>query len=294
MKSTEVALIINQDASRATARMKTLHSLARKHKLKLKIGDGPDLDYTIREALKNKKIKRLIIGGGDGTISLAASLIHRYARRVELAILPVGTANYYAKSLGLTRNLARNFEIAMHGEPEKRHLCRVNNRHFLLGLNIGVTSKMFDEVTDEAKQRFGRIAYLRGIFRVFRRVTPPDITVKANGETKVYASAELVVLNQYLDDPVPIMPRVKGSEPYFEIIFYGLGNSKLSPVFAVVIYALTLGRNQKYLKRIKTTQAEITTKKPQPVAVDGDSLEKTPISVELLERPVTFMRAEIR
>jgi diacylglycerol kinase (ATP) len=291
MKPSEIALIVNQDSSRATSRMRIIHELARKHKLKLKICDGPDLDYTIRETLKNRSIKRLIIGGGDGTVSLAASLIHRQSRRVELAILPVGTANYYAKSLGLVRSLTKNFDIAMGGECENRHLCRVNNRHFLLGLNIGVTSKMFDEVTDEAKQRFGKIAYIRGIVRVLRKVNAPDITVKANGKVQEYTSAELVVLNQYLDDPVPIMPRVRGSEPYFEIIFYGLGNSKLSPLFAVIIYALTLGRNQKYLKRIKTTHAVITTKKSQPVAVDGDSLEKTPITVESLEKPVRFVRS---
>ena len=85
------------------------------------------------------------------------------------------------------------------------------------------------------------------------------------------------------------MPEVKGSEAYFEIITYGLGRNKLSPLFAVVIFALTLGHNQKYLKRIKATKATIRSNKPQPVAIDGDSLEQTPVDIELIQKPIKFV-----
>lgn len=287
-----IALIVNQDAGKAPAKMKLLSKLARSHSLKLKFCDGPDLDYTIRQALENKKTKRLIIGGGDGSVSLAASLIRRVNPKVELAILPVGTANYYAKSLGIGRNIHKAFETALGSEKEKRHICQANKRDFLLGVNIGATSRMFSEVTSEDKQRFGKIAYLRGLLQVLNQVDAPDVTVTANGEKKEYVSTELVVLNQHIQEPVHLTPKVSGSEPYFEIITYGLGNGKLSPLIGVVIFAVTFGRNQKYLKRIKATKAKIETKKPVPVAIDGDSLEKTPVEIELVKKPIVFVRSE--
>jgi diacylglycerol kinase family enzyme len=255
------------------------------------MSDGSDIDSVIRETLKNKKLKRLIIGGGDGTISLAASLVRRINPKVEIAVLPLGTANYYARSLGLQRSLTQAFNVATNGEVEQRHLCRVNKRDFLIGVNVGATSQMFSEVTDDDKKRFGKIAYFKGIFKVLLTVSPTDLTVKVNGKKNEFNSTELVVLNQYIDEPVKLTPEVKGTEPYFEIVTYGLGKSKLSPLFGVVIFAITFGKNQKYLKRIKATKAVISSRKQQPVAVDGDSLERLPLKIELIKKPVKFIIA---
>lgn len=287
----DVALIVNQDAGKAPAKMKMISKLARQYKLKLKFCDGPDLDYSLRKALENKNLKRIIIGGGDGSISLAASLVRRINPKVKVAVLPVGTANYYAKSLGLSRSLTKAFAVSMGDSTEDRHLGQANKRDFLLGLNIGATSRMFAEVTDEDKKRFGKMAYARGIVRTLLRAEAPDVIIKANGKTYEYTSTELIVLNQHIQEPVKIMPDVKGSESYFEIITYGLGKTKWSPIFAIIIFAITFGHNQKYLKRIRATEAVIKTKNSQPVAIDGDSLGQTPVEVRMHKKPVTFICA---
>jgi diacylglycerol kinase (ATP) len=291
VKAQEIQLIVNQDAGRVPAKMKLLSKLSKQYDLKLKMCDGPDLDSTIRDALKNRKLKRIIIGGGDGSVSLAASLVRRKRPNVEIAILPLGTANYYARSLGVTKNLTQAFEVATGNITEERHICSANKRDFLIGVNVGATSQMFSEVTDEDKKRYGKLAYFNGIFKVLFRASAPDLEVIVNGEKHVYTSTELVVLNQYMPESIHITPKVHGSEPYFEIITYGMGNSSLSPLFAVAMFVISFGRNQKYLKRIRATKAEIRSRKQQLVAIDGDSIEKLPLKIELVKKPVTFVRA---
>jgi YegS/Rv2252/BmrU family lipid kinase len=284
-----IVLIVNQDAGKVPARMAELRKLAKHYKLKLTMVSGQDIDYEIREALKNKRLKRIIVGGGDGTISKAASLILRKNNKIELAVLPLGTANYYAKSLGVKRSLGKAFSVAINGKTENRHLCRANKREFLIGLNIGTTSRMFSEVTDEEKQRFGKLAYFKGVFKVLLNATPPDLEVKANGIKKRYTSTEMVILNQHIQDSFKLTPEVSGGDPYFEIITYGLGRNKLSPLFAVIVFALSFGRNQKYLKRIKTTKATIKSNKKHSVAIDGESLGSLPLRIELIKKPVIFV-----
>jgi YegS/Rv2252/BmrU family lipid kinase len=286
-----VALLVNQDAGRVPACMAELRKLAKHYKLKLVMVSGQDIDYEIRQALKNKHLKRLIIGGGDGSISRAASLILRKNNKIELAVLPLGTANYYAKSLGVKRSLEKAFEVAIHGKTEKRHLCRANKQEFLIGVNIGTTSRMFHEVTDDDKQRFGKLAYFKGVFKVLLNATPPDLEVRANNIKKRYTSTEMVILNQHIQESVKLTPEVKGRDPYFEIITYGLGRNKLSPLFAVIVFALSLGKNQKYLKRIKTTKATIKSNKKHSVAIDGESLGSLPLRIELIKKPVIFVRS---
>ena len=291
MRTQEIQLIVNQDAGKVPAKMKLLTKLAKENGLRLKMCDGPDLDSTIRDALKNRKLKRIIIGGGDGSVSLVASLVRRKKPDIEIAILPLGTANYYARSLGVTRNLTQAFDVALGGYTEQRHLCSANKKDFLIGVNVGATSQMFSEVTDEDKKRYGKLAYFSGLAKVLFRSSAPDIEVRANGKKYFYTSTELVVLNQYMPDSIHMTPKVSGAEPYFEIITYGLGNNSLSPLFAVVIFALSLGRNQKYLKRIRATKAEIRSRKKQPVAIDGDNIERLPLKIELIKKPVTFVSA---
>jgi len=291
VRTQEIQLIVNQDAGKVPAKMKLLTKLAKENGLRLKMCDGPDLDSTIRDALKNRKLKRIIIGGGDGSVSLVASLVRRKKPDIEIAILPLGTANYYARSLGVTRSLTQAFDVALGGYTEQRHLCSANKKDFLIGVNVGATSQMFSEVTDEDKKRYGKLAYFSGLAKVLFRSSAPDIEVRANGKKYFYTSTELVVLNQYMPDSIHMTPKVSGAEPYFEIITYGLGNNSLSPLFAVVIFALSLGRNQKYLKRIRATKAEIRSRKKQPVAIDGDNIERLPLKIELIKKPVTFVSA---
>jgi diacylglycerol kinase family enzyme len=289
-KPDEISLIVNQDSGRVPAKMRSLSKISKQKNLKLKLCDGADLDSTIREALKNKKLKRIIIGGGDGTVTKAASLVRRLRPKVELAVLPLGTANYYAKSLKVDKNIQRAFEVALTGKPEKRFICSANKKDFLIGVNVGSTSQMFSEVTDEDKKRYGRFAYFKGLFKVIFRFSSPDLEVKTNGKKYKFVSTELVVLNHQLEEPVKITPQVSGTEPFFEIITYGLGNSKLSPLFAVFIFIITFGNNQKYLTRIKATKAKITSNKQHPFAVDGDSMGRLPLEIRIHKKPVLFIK----
>src|SRR5438552_13522233 len=54
----------------------------------------------ITKALK-KKIDLVLVAGGDGTVSKAARRLVAMNSEVPLAVLPLGTANNFARSLGL-------------------------------------------------------------------------------------------------------------------------------------------------------------------------------------------------
>ena len=60
--------------------------------------NGKQLAKALRRADENSK---LLIGGGDGTIATAASILG--ARKIPFGILPLGTMNLFAKDLGLLK-----------------------------------------------------------------------------------------------------------------------------------------------------------------------------------------------
>ncbi len=286
----EICLIINQDARLVATKKDIIKDLAKKNRLKPIFCSGVDLDFTIRQQLQNKNLKRLVIAGGDGSVATAAHLICRSKNPIELAVIPLGTANYYAKSLGL-KTLAKAFRVATSGVKETRHLCEANNRVFLIAVDIGVTSHMFDKVTDINKKRFGKLAYVWGVIRLLFEIDPIKITIEANGEKHSYSTSELLVINHSIEEKLKLVPDVHSKEPYFEIVTYGLSHTRISALLAFLIFVLTFGRNQKYLKRIKATEATISTEKIEKVSLDGDTLENTPVNIKVINTPVDFIRA---
>lgn len=286
----EIVLVINQDSRRALQRAKQLQRLAKTYKLKTVSCAGSDLDYTLRHELSNKSLKRLIVAGGDGSVALAASLIMKKKRNIELAIIPVGTANYYAHILGV-KTIPKAFAAAFSGKSQPRYLCSANGRIFMMVGNIGVSSRMLEQVTDEDKKRFGKLAYVWGIAKLFFTFDPMRVSITVDGKTETYATTELHVINQSVGDRFRLHPQVDSTEPYIEIVTYGIKNTKLSPLFAALIFIFTFGRNQKYLKRIKATEALIETDRLEVVSLDGESMERTPVNIKVLDEPLYFVCA---
>jgi diacylglycerol kinase (ATP) len=104
----------------------------------------------------------VIIGGGDGTISSAAAALYRH--QLTLAILPLGTANDLARSLGMTNNLLDAFSNILNNQRYKVNLGVVNGKYFLNAANIGLGVKVTHALTPEIKKKWGVLSYLRAVF----------------------------------------------------------------------------------------------------------------------------------
>ena len=101
----------------------------------------------------------------------------------------------------------------------------------------------------------------------------------------------MLIINHSIEERIKVMPSVHSREPYFEIVTYGVKGTKFSALLGLIIFVITFGGNQKYLRRIQATEATITTKKTEVVSIDGDSLEWTPLEVKVIKKPVIFVVA---
>lgn len=80
--------------------------------------------------------RRIAVAGGDGTIALGASAAAEHG--VELAVIPGGTLNHFARDLGLPLgDLSACLEVAATADARPADLGRVNDRHFLNTSAVG-------------------------------------------------------------------------------------------------------------------------------------------------------------
>lgn len=99
----------------------------------------PDrMTQAVREAVQ-AGAKRVVAAGGDGTISAVAAAVAR--TDTELAIVPGGTLNHFAKDHGIPTDLAEACAVAVAGRVVPADVAWVNGRLFLNTSSVGVYAK---------------------------------------------------------------------------------------------------------------------------------------------------------
>lgn len=78
----------------------------------------------------------VIAGGGDGTINAVASVL--VGTQVVLGVLPLGTLNHFAKSLGMPTDIGESVQALADGQVDVVDVGEVNDRIFLNNASLGL------------------------------------------------------------------------------------------------------------------------------------------------------------
>lgn len=127
--------------------------------------------------------RRIAAAGGDGTICAVASVLAGTDR--TLGVLPKGTFNYFARSLGVLQDLAGAVEVLRSGAPRRVSVARVNGHAFLNNASLGACAAIL-ETREDVYRRWGRsrvAAYWSVVKTLATLRAPLDLTIEAGGET---------------------------------------------------------------------------------------------------------------
>jgi len=191
------------DLSALTARAVEIFG-AHGHELDVRVVEGSDLIPQLLRAARDGEM--LLAGGGDGTISAAAAIAFRQG--VPLAVLPAGTMNLFARSLGIPLVLDAALEALASGTIVAADIATVNERPFVHQISVGIHPKLVKlRETLSYRTRVGKmIASCRAAFGVM--FNPPsfraEITTPRGVET--YRLAGISISNNPLDEghlPIP-------------------------------------------------------------------------------------------
>jgi YegS/Rv2252/BmrU family lipid kinase len=105
-------------------------------------------------------IERLLVWGGDGTVRRCIDTVVAEDAKVEVAVLPAGTANHLARAVGVPNDLAGALDVALHGIPWLIDVGVVNGHVFSVMAGTGFDALMIRDANDSAKARFGRLSYI--------------------------------------------------------------------------------------------------------------------------------------
>jgi diacylglycerol kinase family enzyme len=186
----KVLLISNARAGSVSTRTKEVIVKALSADFKLEVADTKARNHATelaRDAV-DRDFDAVLVFGGDGTINEAAQPL--VGSDVALGILPGGSTNVMARSLGVPRDpVDATAFLASHlrtSTKRRIHVGRANDRYFLFSAGMGLDAEVVKRVESdpEAKRRRGEMLFVSNALSVgFKdyRGADPMITLEVEG-----------------------------------------------------------------------------------------------------------------
>ena len=132
--------------------------------------------------------------GGDGTaIEVIGALAHVGP---PVGILPGGTGNVVARTLGTPARIGRAVEALLAGDEARIDLGVLQTGHrFAIGMGVGLDATMIANAPGPLKRRIGFFAYVIGAMRAFAKLEKFTVSLTVDGDTKLMRASAVLVAN---------------------------------------------------------------------------------------------------
>lgn len=193
-----VLLAVNTRARRGRGALERAASVLRSHGhevIELPLDGGRDgLSKAI--VARRDDLDVVAVGGGDGTLLTAiAGLIET---KLPLAVLPLGTFNELARTLGIPAALDAAAALVDDGVPFALDVGTANGMHFLNEASLGISTRVTSLQTGDVKRRLGLLAVPITTLRALRWARPMHLEIESeDGAKRRVRAAQLTVANSY-------------------------------------------------------------------------------------------------
>jgi diacylglycerol kinase (ATP) len=161
--------------------------------------------------------------GGDGTVHDVAHGLFQAGGETALGIVPLGTGNDLARNLGIPMDVRAAIEAL---ERPRRALDVIrleidgSPTICLNVLNGGVSGQVSEAVTDEMKERWGRLSYLRAMTEAVDQISPFRVRLDADdGDVEEFAAYNVAVANgPRAGGGIPIAPEADLSDGRADVV----------------------------------------------------------------------------
>lgn len=135
--------------------------------------------------------ERVIVAGGDGTVNDVASAL--CSSGVALGIIPCGSGNGLARSLGIPQDFRRAAEIIAGGRQIEIDCGNVNGRRFFCTFGMGFDAAVTEKFSRE--KRRGKMTYVKSALIEFLNFTPKVYAISIGGKILTERAMVVAVCN---------------------------------------------------------------------------------------------------
>ena len=220
----------------------------------------------------------IVLGGGDGSVSAAANDLAR--GQAVLGLLPLGTANDFARTMGIPDDLEAACATIGRGTIATIDLGLAGDSHYVNVVTLGLGAEVAEAVSRPLKRLIGPLAYPAAAARAMLHYRPfsatltfpdgdhrearfPRLLQLAIGNGRFYGGGAVVAPDAAIDDGMLDVYAIE-LHTWHELIG--------------VAWTLKSGRHiyQDGVRSWRTRRVRIVTRPPLPVNIDGEVVDTMP------------------
>jgi diacylglycerol kinase (ATP) len=253
-----------------------------------------DAERLAREAVRDGA-DMVVAAGGDGTLNEVVNGLSEDFGKARLGLLPLGTGNDFARSIGVPDDLEGALAVLENGAARAVDVARAiiggsgETCRFFVNMSAGGFSGEVSERASDAKDLWGPLAYMRGAIGALPELKAFLTTIVLNGaETLRLETYNIVISNgRYVASGIPAAPTAVLDDGLLDVL---IAPATTIPQLAVLIPQVLLGRHLEsdLLLFRRATRVEIECDPPMAFNVDGELIgengENTAARFEILPR----------
>ena len=226
-----------------------------------------------------------VVGGGDGTLNAAAFGVIEAG--LPLGILPLGTANDLARTLGIPFGLDGAAQIIADGHTRKIDLGLVNGHPFFNVASLGLSAELAQQLTHDIKQRFGRLGYALVAMKVLAQAKPFRATITSETETVRVRTLQIAVGNgRFYGGGNAVEKDAAIDDQHLDL--YSLEFERAWKL-AFMARSFRYGEHGAWseVRAIRAREFDIRTRRSRPINADGEIVTQTPAHFSIRPCAVT-------
>lgn len=236
-----------------------------------------------REAL-GRGIRSFIAAGGDGTVSEVASGLASAPAGTSLGILPFGTGNDLARSLGIPLDLGHAAHVLRTGRARPMDLVSVQSGSpgkMAINSIAGLGGDVAAGLDPELKRTWGSAAYLRTALDDVASAASFRAEITLDDERMTLDLTNVVVANgKFLGGGIPVAPLAELDDGLLDVMV--LPALPALRLFGLVPHVL-LGRHHRsrHVIHRRSRRVRVAPDSPMPVTIDGEPAGTGPVTYEV-------------
>jgi diacylglycerol kinase (ATP) len=271
-----VRFLLNPAAGRwgAAARLARLRVLASAAGAGLVVSkSGPDIAAQARRAVEDG-VARLVVAGGDGTMHQAAQGLA--GSSCALGVVPLGTGNDLAGTLGIPADLEAATRRALTGEVRRLDLVRIGDTVAIGYAGVGFDSAVTRFANEEVKRLRGPLVYVYAVLHTLATFKPPFMRVDHDGGAFSGRAMFAVVANlPRFGGGMRIAPEARPDDGWLDLVIVReLSRLRLLAVFPKVYRGTHV--NHPAVEIVRTRRAEITVDREMTLYGGGEPVATHP------------------
>jgi diacylglycerol kinase family enzyme len=230
------------------------------------------------EAADSGRFDAIIAAGGDGAVHDAACGL--LGRATPLGVLPMGTANVFAREIGMPRAPQRLADLLLHGAARPIPMGRIDGRPFLFCVGVGFDAAAVRRFEAAGARRFGGAGMVWAVARTLLSDRGDGLVATTDHGS---APAEWIIVTRArrYAGGLTLAPAARVTEPSLHVARFG-GRGAFVRLRQLLLLRCGLARHDPDIAVEAATFVRIEGAAATPIDADGELFDDAlPIEIDL-------------